>query len=217
MPPLLRAGIAAAALSLLCACGPAGSTPTQGGSAPPPVAPTASPAQPELPAGEFEVVFGPRAGLSVRVPAPAQWRAEDTERWFTLSHVGTETKLALRTWRAERRVRPEQCQAQARLWRHDLPALPSEHVVDERTLSSPAEHAVHLTVLVQRAAPGEPIVGWALAFGAAIGKCYAAIFETRARGAGAEAAIAGRLALAADAILPSVQEQGIDERVLRPR
>ncbi|HMR11969.1 MAG TPA: hypothetical protein PKA88_39575, partial [Polyangiaceae bacterium] len=60
MPPLLRAGIAAAALSLLCACGPAGSTPTQGGSAPPPVAPTASPAQPELPAGEFEVVFGPR-------------------------------------------------------------------------------------------------------------------------------------------------------------
>jgi hypothetical protein len=201
----------------LCACGPAGSTPPAAGKPPPRVAPAPTRGQPELPAGQFDVVFGPRAGLSVLVPTPAKWQTEDTERWLTLTHARSDTKLSLRAWRAGRRVRPEQCQAQARLWRHDLPPLPSDNVVDERTLSSPAEHAVQLTVLVQRAAPRAPIEGWVLAFGAGIGKCYAAVFETRAHGAGAEAAIAERLALAADGILPSVQTQGVDDRVLRPR
>lgn len=153
----------------------------------------------------------------MRVPGPANWQSQDTERWLTLSHAKSESTLALRTWRAARLVRIEECEKQARLWRPELPEIVADNVVDERSLSGPPGYAVRMTVLVRRLEGESSIEGWALAFGAGIGKCYAALFSTRAEGAGAEAAIAERLVIASDRILPSVQEQGVDARILGPR
>ncbi len=165
----------------------------------------------------MQLVFGPRAGLSLRLPGPEDWQSEDTERWLTLSHTQSESSLALRTWRAARLVRIEECEKQARLWRPELPEIVPDNVVDERSLSGPPDYAVRMTVLVRRVESESFIEGWALVFGAGIGKCYAAVFRTKAAGSGAEAAIAERLAIASDRILPSVQEQGVDARILGPR
>jgi hypothetical protein len=51
-----------------------------------------------------------------------------------------------------------------------------------------------------------------MAFGAAISRCLAAVYTTRARGPGAETAVGHRLGLIADAVLSRIGAVSIDDR-----
>jgi hypothetical protein len=66
---------------------------------------------------------------------------------------------------------------------------------------------------VRRTEQSEALEGYALAIGTTVGRCYAALFETRANGAGAEAAIGRRLALLADGVLARVRYVGVEDRI----
>lgn len=194
----------------LAGCG--SHTPVATHSAPAP-APTARVVPPAIEAHAFRAVRSKHMSLAITLPDADGWDIDDGPQWFRLRHRATESELSLRVWRASRRVRVTECEQQVRLVRPDLPdptAAP-ESVIEQRPLDAPEGYAVELTVAV-RPAEGDRIAGHAVAIGAAIGHCYAAIFSTQAGGSGAENAVAERLALAADQVFGSVTLGRIDDR-----
>ncbi len=151
-----------------------------------------------------------RQSLVVRLPVRAAWRVnDDAEPWFLASHPATGSELRLRTWSAPRQVRADECQAQARLWRPSIPPLDDEAVV-RRRLRAPGDFAGEVVVGV---APGESgLEGHALAFGASVGRCYAAVFTTKVSGPGSEEALGRRLVLIVDGVLGRVRVLGVEDR-----
>ena len=61
---------------------------------------------------------------------------------------------------------------------------------------------------------GGGLEGYVLAVGSTIGRCYAAVFITRATGSGADEAIGRRLALIVGGVLGRVHVRSVDERAL---
>jgi hypothetical protein len=151
-----------------------------------------------------------RQSLVVRLPQRDAWRLDDRQPWFLARHPGTGSELKLRTWLAPRLVRPEECEDQARLWLRSIPASHPEAVV-RRRLRAPAGFSGELVVGVE---PGnEGLEGHALAFGAGVGRCYAAVFTTRVSGTGSEDALGRRLVLIVEGVLERVQERKIEDRI----
>jgi hypothetical protein len=66
---------------------------------------------------------------------------------------------------------------------------------------------------VRKLGPSGEIEGYAFVVGHMVGQCYAALYTTRALGTSAEAAIAERIALFGDAVLPRVGRIGVEDRV----
>jgi hypothetical protein len=151
-----------------------------------------------------------RQSVVVRLPVRAAWRVEDDkEQWFLARHEATGSELRVRTWVAPRQVRAEECQAQARLWRPSIPPVDDESVV-RRRLRAPDDFFGEVVVGVS---PGETgLEGHALAFGASVGRCYAAVFTTRVSGAGSEEALGRRLVLIVDGVLGRVRMLGVEDR-----
>ena len=155
-----------------------------------------------------------RHSLDVPIPEADEWQIDDrTTPWLVLRHAPTRSALELRTWRAPRRVDREQCERQARLWRPDIPAADPETVVERRQLTAPAEYATEIVVGVGPDPGASGLLGYALAFGATVQRCYAFVYTTHAAGTGAEAAIARRLGVMADEVAPRVRVRSIDDRV----
>jgi hypothetical protein len=148
--------------------------------------------------------------LVVPLPVRAGWRIDDdVDRWFLARHAATGSELRLRTWLAPRQVRAEECQAQARLWRPSIPAIQEESVV-RRRLRAPEEFFGEVVVGVEPG--GDGLEGHALAFGASVGRCYAAVFTTRASGPGSEEALGRRLVLIVEGVLARVRLRGVEDR-----
>jgi hypothetical protein len=146
------------------------------------------------------------------LPERARWVVDDErEPWLVATHEPSRSELRLRIWTSPRNVTPLECETQARLWRPTLPQITQETTVFERRLDAPPGYHALLVVGV-RATRGE-FEGHALAFGASVGKCFAAAYTTRATGPSAEDAIGKRLALMVDGTLSRAQERSIDERV----
>jgi hypothetical protein len=112
-------------------------------------------------------------------------------------------------------VRRSECEAQARLARPSLPIVRDDAVLERRALSAPAGFDTQLVVGVEPTPQG--LSGYALAIGAGVGRCYAAVFTTSANGTLAEQELATRLGLAVDRILSRVRERSVDERAVRHR
>jgi hypothetical protein len=85
--------------------------------------------------------------------------------------------------------------------------------MESRTLGAPAEYDTLLTLGVVRRGSEGDLEGYAIAVGHDIGSCFAAVYLTQARGAGAEEAIAARLALIGDGVLTRVRRIGVEDRV----
>ena len=110
-------------------------------------------------------------------------------------------------------VRRAECEAQARLARPTIPIVHEEAVVDRRALSAPADFDSELVVGVESSALG--IAGYALVFGASVGRCYAAVFTTSVSGKEAAPEVAARLGLVVDRVLNLVRVRRVDERAPR--
>ena len=153
--------------------------------------------------------------IELHLPDKPAWRITDGPTWLVAQHAQTSSELALRTWRAERLVRRTDCEAQARLARPAIPVVRDEAVVERRALATPADFDTELVVGVEPSAQG--ISGYAIAFGASVGRCYAAVFTTHVTGAGAEQEVATRLGSAVDRIFSTVRLRSVDERAVRHR
>jgi len=112
-------------------------------------------------------------------------------------------------------VRRSDCVAQARLARPSIPELHDEAVVERRPFTTPADFDTELVVGVEPSTQG--VSGYAIAIGARVGSCYAAVFTTRVEGNGAEQEVAMRLGVVVDRILASVRLRSVDDRAVRHR
>ncbi len=149
----------------------------------------------------------------LQLPDKQGWQISEGPSWLLAAHVSSSSQLALRTWRADRLVRRAECEAQARLERPAIPIVHDEAIVDRHLLSPPADFDNELVVGVERSKLG--IAGYALGFGASVGRCYAAVFTTHVCGKDAELEVAARLGLVADRILSHVRVRSVDERAPR--
>ena len=151
--------------------------------------------------------------IEFSLPDKANWHIAEGPSWLVAEQQSSSSQLALRTWRAERLVRRDECEAQARLVRSSIPIVHEDAIVERRALPAPADFDNELLVGVEPNALG--ITGYALVFGASVGRCYAAIFTTSVIGKDAEVAVAARLGLVVDRILSQVRLRNVDERAPR--
>jgi hypothetical protein len=203
-------GFGLSALATACATGP-------GRPASRPAAANATPQAAHFPDGPALRVRSRDLDFPIELELPSKpaWQLADGPTWLVLRHAQTSSELALRTWRAERLVRRADCEAQARLARTSIPVVRDESVVERRTLAAPADFDTELLVGVEPTAQG--VSGYAIAIGASVGRCYAAVFSTHVAGSGAAQEVALRLGVVVDRILSSVRLRSVDERAVRHR
>ncbi|HYQ03992.1 MAG TPA: hypothetical protein VER96_35205 [Polyangiaceae bacterium] len=151
--------------------------------------------------------------VELALPGKASWQINEGPSWLIADERSSSSQLALRTWRAERLVRRADCEAQARLARPSIPVVHEEAIVERESLSAPAEFDNELLVGVEPSPLG--ISGYALVFGAGVGRCYAAVFTTRVTGKDGEVEVAARLGLVVDRVLSQVRVRSVDERAPR--
>lgn len=193
-----------------CAAGPA-ATPGANSAIGAPVTAAAFPSGAPQPIRSHTLDFP----LELSLPGKPSWRITDGPSWLEAEHASSSSKLALRTWRAERLVRWTDCASQARLGRPSIPTVRDEALVDRRAFAAPAGFDSELVVGVEPGARGDGVTGYAVVFGASVGRCYAAVFTTSVTGAAAEQEIASRLGLVVDRIFGSVRIRSVDERAPR--
>jgi hypothetical protein len=88
----------------------------------------------------------------------------------------------------------------------------ADSIIDERPLEAPPEFSGSLVIGVEPSPTGATR-GYALAVGAAVGRCFVLAFETSADGTDAAGVVGDRLRAATDLIVPSVELHRVDERV----
>ena len=183
----------------------------------PPGQPT-TPAAPANPGSAFDRDWGERqlsrVPAVVRLPEASAWHASASGTFTLLEHRATESRLALRVWLAPRLVRPEACEADARLVRPSLPGGDASGVVEARRIDAPAGFDVRLVVGVEPRAGG--VHGYALAIGAGTSRCYVAAYETESSGERAAERVAERLAVVVSGVLETLRVPNAEGRVPPP-
>ena len=185
-------------------------------------APNSPPAPPAAASATIEGTFAPdfgereleRVPAIVTLPDPRAWHASTSGTFTLLEHRGTHSRLALRVTLAPRLVRPEQCEAEARLARPTLPGGDANGVVEQRKLAAPAGFDVRLLVGVEPKGTG--VGGYALAVGAATSRCYVAAYETESAGTRAAETVAERLAVVVSSVFETVRVPNAERRVPPP-
>ncbi len=219
LPSPARAVRVGLLLVLACGCSASSRAPARAAAPGPTAAATATepspPAsRPALQAQSWGAVTSLRFSLVVKLPEHRAWQVDDhTSHWLLLRHPASDSELRVRTWRAARLVRPDDCERQARLWRPEIPTPTADTALDQRQLASPAGYTTRVVAGVQPSRQSGTLEGFVLAFGADVGRCFAFVYTTRASGPGAEASIGDRLALIDNGVLPAVRMRSIDDRV----
>lgn len=152
--------------------------------------------------------------VRISLPDPASWRASRDGSFVVLDQRSTTSRIALRIWKAARLVRPGECEAEARLLRPTLPRPDPATLLDERTISAPEGFDVRLAVGVEEG-PRRGVHGFALAVGAAVGRCYLGLYETWAEGPTAPELVADRLALMVPGFIETLRVEGAEGRATR--
>lgn len=181
-----------------------------------PAAPPIPPATVSLEDAHWGEVRSSRYSIVVPLPERTSWTIDDKRaQWFTARHDASRSELTLRTWRASRLGKRDECLVQLRLWRPSLPdpERDPESVMESRRLGAPTDYDTLLTLGVARRGIEGELEGYAIAVGHDVGSCFAAVYLTQARGAGAEEAIAARLALIGDGVLSRVRRIAVEDRV----
>jgi hypothetical protein len=168
----------------------------------PPPSPSPSPSPPpppvDLAGGEPGEYRSRRFDLRLPLPDARGWRVEDGGApWLVATHAASSTALLVRVWRDDARANRGACEARARLWR-DLPRREDAASIERRPIDVPAgfDTVVEIGVIEppRGAAGGEPIAGFAMAFGGWARRCFAFVATTQAAGPGAARLVAARLA-----------------------
>jgi hypothetical protein len=171
----------------------------------------------ELHGSSWKSVALKRFSLSVPLPEFAEWSIDDaSEHWFVARHAGSRSELRVRAWSAARLITPEQCEAQARAWLPTIPLPAESDAVEVRRLRAPDGYHGRLIAGVRMPEGVAELEGYALAFGATVGRCYTAVFTTRARGSRAEEQVGAALAVIAGGTLERVEAAQVEDRAPHP-
>ncbi len=153
--------------------------------------------------------------VSLLLPDAQRWRAAPRDSWWSIAHEPTHSVLELKRWRADGLVRPDDCEADAMLWRPELRDA-GKPVVEERRFMTEAEVEFALRVHAEAGHDGSTR-GRVHAHGASLRECLSFVFTTRAVGGDAPAIVAERLQLVADHVVPSLMPLRVEQRVERIR
>lgn len=183
-----------------------------------PVAPTMVAAKVEGPRLEdrgWGVLRSKAQGLKLALPEARSWLgppepSPEGASW-ELRHEPTGSTLSVRRWRASRLPKVDACEAELRARTPDLAAADETNLVARREVRVPEGFVTRITLL---ALPGDGghVRGQAVAIGAGIGECLAAIAHTECV---TEDELAERLRLL-DAALGHLRLAHVEDRVPAP-
>ncbi len=186
----MRSALVAFAALALCACEP---PPVVAPPVPAPPQPTTVPEPPSLSAAAWGTFRSERFELQLPLPDGRAWRIDDhREPWLSATHAASESALVARSWTEDGRVNRQRCEERARQWR-TLPDPTRGDPVKASSIDAPAGFDTFVSVGIVPGKPGEPVAGYAVAFGGRGHRCFAWAFTTIARGAGAAAVLGERL------------------------
>jgi hypothetical protein len=192
---MCRSGLALGSLAatVLLACEP----PARVAPASPPPAPPASvtvPVAPPLSAASWGTFRSARFELQLPLPDGRAWRIDDHgSPWLSATHAVSESTLVARSWTEDGRATRQRCEEQARLWRA-LPDPGRAEAVQARSIDAPAGFDTFVSIGVVPGKPGDPVAGFAVAFGGHGHRCFAWAYTTTARGPDAGVVLGERLA-----------------------
>jgi hypothetical protein len=185
--------------------------------APPPRGPARSvsaPAPgPKLEDRNWGVLRSKPQGMKLALPEAKSWldaSAAAGASW-ELRHEPTGTTVSLRRWRASRLPRIDACEAELRARTADLATVDETNLVASREVRVP-EGFVTRIQLVSLPGSTSRLRGQALAVGAGVGECFAAVARTECT---TEAELAERLRLL-DVSFGHVRRSHIEDRVPAP-
>lgn len=161
------------------------------------------------PAGEprYSRVVSKRLRLSIPLPNRGGWEmSRETSVFLILEHAATSSRLLVGIWREDELMNRQRCEARARLLR-DLPKR-GVGVLSSRLVDVPKGFDTQVDVGFDVEGEGEPLHGWAMAFGGLARECFAFIFTTVATGDEAERIIGDRLA-----VMQTLSLEGIERRL----
>jgi len=151
-----------------------------------------------------------RFRFRLMLPDADHWIEQSDERWLKLVHTASESSLELRTWVASPRVTRHQCLEQLYLWQGDL--RPMGDAMLTQPLMAPAGYDVELRIDLQTQSGADSV---AVAYGAQVRRCSAAVFRTHETKHDSEGGLGERLRLMVEGTLAKVEIIGIDARAIR--
>lgn len=207
----------------ICHCAPAQPEPASPVAASPRAASlqvrSAPPASLDGPARSVRVAT---QALRFELPDALRWRAVKQDTWTAFEHAATRSHLEFKRWHQGELVDARDCEAQALLWK---PALvrPAGAPFERRAGVWPAGYRGELAVYVSQ--QGSELVGEVRLYSAQLRECFAVYFTTRQALQGDDAgdqdeprrAVAERLAVIAERVVPSFAALDVDQRVRRAR
>jgi hypothetical protein len=191
-----------------------------GSPGPAPAAPAAPAAVPKLEGPKLEdrawgVLRSKTQGLKLALPEARSWlppaKAGPEGASWELRHEPTGSTLSVHRWRASRLPRVDACEAELRARTPDLASADETNLVARREVRVPEGFVTRITLV---ALPGDSnhVRGQALAVGAGVGECLAAIARTECV---TEAELAERLRLL-DVALGHLRLARVEDRVPAP-
>lgn len=176
----------------------------------PPPAPAAAPGPP--PAVAFPEDPAPlpryhsrRLGLSIPLPSGREWTLDDSSRAeLVLRHAPTQSSVVAGVLRADELVGRTQCEALARA-AHLLPREELRPLEDVVAITQ-GNYDTRIRVgVAPGSGPDSPIVGYVLAVGGFLHKCFVFVFSTEIDRAADERVLSSRLAFARARILGGLE------------
>jgi hypothetical protein len=160
----------------------------------------------------FERMSVPKQQLSIPLPNRSGWRSlPDPGTFVVLEHAATRSRLLLRVWREPEVMSRQACEERARLLR-ELP--PSGGELGTSRVDAPRGFDTKVVAGVATTEPGEPLVGYLVAFGASVHRCFALAYTTEASGPSPEETIGNRLAVVEGLIVRGIRlERDLPARV----
>jgi hypothetical protein len=157
--------------------------------------------------GRWGTFHSRRFELSLSLPDGSGWKIDDhNTRWLKMAHAATRSRLWLRKWSEDQLVTRKGCYERAREWESTLPDLEAGPLIDDgmRRPFEGLDARVAVGVRPGQAA-GAADGGFVVAAVGEVRRCIVVVYQTEADGQTAPDAVAGRLAVVADRLLPSVK------------
>lgn len=154
-----------------------------------------------------------RLAVSLALPDGKTWRIDDhSQPDLVATHAPTRSKLLVAVFHADQLVGRTQCEALSRT-RNLVPSGDLRTLEDETAFTQETFDTRVWVAIDARGGPGGSLVGYVMAFGGFLRKCFAFVFSTQVDGASDEPVLASRLAFARARILGGLT---VDD-VLQPR
>jgi hypothetical protein len=146
-----------------------------------------------------------RLAVSVPLPDGRSWRIDDhSQPELVATHQATRSRLLVAVFHADELVGRTQCEALSRARKlvptGDLRTLEDESTVTQQTFDTRVWVAIE-----PGSGPDHSLVGYVVAFGGFLRKCFAFVFSTQIDGATDEPVLSSRLAFARSRVLGGLE------------